>query len=105
MNSFCSKRISNLKLLLKYLVVPRGLASSGSLLSEEKKIVKFSHIYSNSININLILFNRRNIYGSSSNLLGMADIGGMCLSNHSCTLIKDNGLFSFLTTAHELGHL
>ncbi|RXM98653.1 A disintegrin and metalloproteinase with thrombospondin motifs 15 [Acipenser ruthenus] len=37
--------------------------------------------------------------------LGMADVGTMCDSKRSCSVIEDDGLPSAFTTAHELGHV
>ena len=35
--------------------------------------------------------------------LGMADVGTMCDTKRSCSVIEDDGLPSAFTTAHELG--
>jgi hypothetical protein len=39
------------------------------------------------------------------NTLGMADIGTICDPNKSCSVIKDEGLQSAYTVAHELGKI
>ncbi|KAG9351670.1 hypothetical protein JZ751_022921 [Albula glossodonta] len=42
---------------------------------------------------------------STCDTLGMADVGTMCDSKRSCSVIEDDGLPSAFTTAHELGHV
>lgn len=36
---------------------------------------------------------------------GLAELGTMCESKSSCSLVYDNGLSSAFTIAHELGHV
>ncbi|CAG02879.1 unnamed protein product [Tetraodon nigroviridis] len=53
-----------------------------------------------------ILFTRQDLCGASTcDTLGMADVGTMCDSKRSCSVIEDDGLPSAFTTAHELGHV
>lgn len=39
----------------------------------------------------------------SCDTLGVADVGTMCDTKRSCSVIEDNGLQAAYTTAHELG--
>jgi len=43
-------------------------------------------------------------YYSNCDTLGMAQMGGMCTSGRSCTIVEDDGLYSSITVAHEIGH-
>ncbi|KAA0701888.1 A disintegrin and metalloproteinase with thrombospondin motifs 8 [Triplophysa tibetana] len=53
-----------------------------------------------------ILFTREDICGHQScDTMGVADVGTMCDSKRSCSVIEDNGLQAAFTTAHELGHV
>uniref|UniRef100_A0A671NZW5 ADAM metallopeptidase with thrombospondin type 1 motif, 15b n=1 Tax=Sinocyclocheilus anshuiensis TaxID=1608454 RepID=A0A671NZW5_9TELE len=53
-----------------------------------------------------ILFTREDICGHQScDTLGVADVGTMCDTKRSCSVIEDNGLQAAYTTAHELGHV
>ncbi|XP_051548484.1 A disintegrin and metalloproteinase with thrombospondin motifs 15-like [Myxocyprinus asiaticus] len=53
-----------------------------------------------------ILFTKEDLCGSSTcDTLGMADVGTMCDTKRSCSVIEDDGLPSAFTTAHELGHV
>lgn len=53
-----------------------------------------------------ILFTREDICGHQScETLGVADVGTMCDTKRSCSVIEDNGLQAAYTTAHELGHV
>ncbi|KAJ8401712.1 hypothetical protein AAFF_G00376830 [Aldrovandia affinis] len=53
-----------------------------------------------------ILFTKQDLCGASTcDTLGMADVGTMCDSKRSCSVIEDDGLPSSFTTAHELGHV
>jgi hypothetical protein len=36
---------------------------------------------------------------------GLAELGTMCDTHRSCSIIKDSGLSSAFTIAHELGHV
>ncbi|KRT81997.1 hypothetical protein AMK59_4945, partial [Oryctes borbonicus] len=37
--------------------------------------------------------------------LGIAEVGGMCSESSSCAIVRDNGLSTSYTIAHEMGHL
>ncbi|XP_046444849.1 A disintegrin and metalloproteinase with thrombospondin motifs 9-like isoform X3 [Daphnia pulex] len=37
--------------------------------------------------------------------LGLAELGTMCDSSNSCSIVQDNGLSAAFTIAHELGHV
>jgi len=37
--------------------------------------------------------------------LGLAELGTMCDSASSCSIVQDNGLSAAFTIAHELGHV
>jgi hypothetical protein len=37
--------------------------------------------------------------------LGLAELGTMCDSSNSCSIVQDNGLSAAFTRAHELGHV
>uniref|UniRef100_A0A8C9WI54 ADAM metallopeptidase with thrombospondin type 1 motif, 15a n=1 Tax=Scleropages formosus TaxID=113540 RepID=A0A8C9WI54_SCLFO len=53
-----------------------------------------------------ILFTKQDLCGASTcDTLGMADVGTMCDSKRSCSVIEDDGMPSAFTTAHELGHV
>ncbi|KPP70278.1 A disintegrin and metalloproteinase with thrombospondin motifs 8-like [Scleropages formosus] len=53
-----------------------------------------------------LLFTREDICRHQScNPLGVADVGTMCDSKRSCSVIEDNGLQAAFTVAHELGHV
>ncbi|XP_030633968.1 A disintegrin and metalloproteinase with thrombospondin motifs 8 [Chanos chanos] len=53
-----------------------------------------------------VLFTREDICGHQScDTLGVADVGTMCDSKKSCSVIEDNGLQAAFTAAHELGHV
>ncbi|KAM4566886.1 A disintegrin and metalloproteinase with thrombospondin motifs 15 [Odontesthes bonariensis] len=53
-----------------------------------------------------ILFTKQDLCGATTcDTLGMADVGTMCDSKRSCSVIEDDGLPSAFTTAHELGHV
>ncbi|TRY98260.1 hypothetical protein DNTS_000607 [Danionella cerebrum] len=53
-----------------------------------------------------ILFTREDICGHQNcETLGVADVGTMCDSKRSCSVIEDNGLQAAYTAAHELGHV
>ncbi|XP_020008131.2 A disintegrin and metalloproteinase with thrombospondin motifs 8 [Castor canadensis] len=54
-----------------------------------------------------IMLTRQKFCGKEGkcNTLGMADIGTICDPNKSCSVIKDEGLQSAYTVAHELGHV
>ncbi|KPP66541.1 A disintegrin and metalloproteinase with thrombospondin motifs 15-like [Scleropages formosus] len=53
-----------------------------------------------------VLFTRQDLCGATTcDTLGMADVGTMCDSKRSCSVIEDDGLPSAFTTAHELGHV
>lgn len=36
---------------------------------------------------------------------GLAELGTMCDSHRSCSIVKDSGLSAAFTIAHELGHV
>ncbi|OCT72275.1 A disintegrin and metalloproteinase with thrombospondin motifs 8 isoform X1 [Xenopus laevis] len=53
-----------------------------------------------------ILLTRQDICGHEScDTLGVADIGTVCDTSKSCSVIEDNGLQAAYTLAHELGHV
>ncbi|XP_029768755.1 A disintegrin and metalloproteinase with thrombospondin motifs 8 [Terrapene carolina triunguis] len=53
-----------------------------------------------------VLLTRQDFCGHQScDTLGVADIGTMCDSNKSCSVIEDEGLQAAYTLAHELGHV
>ncbi|XP_051962950.1 A disintegrin and metalloproteinase with thrombospondin motifs 8-like [Xyrauchen texanus] len=53
-----------------------------------------------------ILFTREDICGHQScDTLGVADVGTICDTKRSCSVIEDNGLQAAFTTTHELGHV
>ncbi|KAG7471383.1 hypothetical protein MATL_G00123960 [Megalops atlanticus] len=53
-----------------------------------------------------ILFTKQDLCGATTcDTLGMADVGTMCDTKRSCSVIEDDGLPSAFTTAHELGHV
>jgi hypothetical protein len=41
----------------------------------------------------------------SVNILGLAELGTMCDTARSCSIVEDNGLGVAFTVAHELGHV
>lgn len=41
---------------------------------------------------------------TSCSTIGLAHMAGMCMSNRSCNINQDIGLFSAFTIAHEIGH-
>ncbi|XP_053421373.1 A disintegrin and metalloproteinase with thrombospondin motifs 1 [Nycticebus coucang] len=53
-----------------------------------------------------ILFTRQDLCGAQTcDTLGMADVGTVCDTGRSCSVIEDDGLQAAFTTAHELGHV
>ncbi|XP_028407987.1 A disintegrin and metalloproteinase with thrombospondin motifs 9-like [Dendronephthya gigantea] len=54
-----------------------------------------------------ILITRKNICRTKGNCetLGLAELGTMCDSARSCSIVEDNGLGVSFTVAHELGHV
>ncbi|KAK9754190.1 ADAM-TS Spacer 1 [Popillia japonica] len=47
----------------------------------------------------------KNVSSGICHTLGIAEVGGMCSESSSCAIVKDNGLSSSYTIAHEMGHL
>ncbi|XP_043232407.1 A disintegrin and metalloproteinase with thrombospondin motifs 9-like isoform X4 [Amphibalanus amphitrite] len=47
----------------------------------------------------------RNPQRQQCDTLGLAELGTMCDSKASCSIIQDNGLSAAFTVAHELGHV
>lgn len=39
------------------------------------------------------------------NTIGVADLGSMCNPNAGCSIVRDKGLSTSYTIAHELGHV
>uniref|UniRef100_T2M4C5 A disintegrin and metalloproteinase with thrombospondin motifs 9 n=1 Tax=Hydra vulgaris TaxID=6087 RepID=T2M4C5_HYDVU len=53
-----------------------------------------------------ILITRTNLCTNTKcDTLGLAELGSMCDSLRSCSIVEDNGLSAAFTIAHELGHL
>ncbi|KZS12935.1 No long nerve cord, isoform C [Daphnia magna] len=47
----------------------------------------------------------RNPQMQKCDTLGLAELGTMCDSSNSCSIVQDNGLSAAFTIAHELGHV
>ncbi|CAK8693253.1 unnamed protein product [Clavelina lepadiformis] len=52
-----------------------------------------------------ILLTKTDLCGDSCDTLGMAEVGAMCSSRHSCAVVEDDGLSASYTVAHEVGHV
>ncbi|XP_039254069.2 A disintegrin and metalloproteinase with thrombospondin motifs 4-like [Styela clava] len=52
-----------------------------------------------------VLLTRKDLCGDTCDTLGMADVGAMCSSKHSCAVVEDDGLSAAYTVAHEIGHV
>ncbi|KAM9829574.1 A disintegrin and metalloproteinase with thrombospondin motifs 1-like [Syngnathus typhle] len=53
-----------------------------------------------------MLFTRMNLCGPRyCDTLGLADVGTVCDPDSSCSIVKDDGLATAFTVAHELGHV
>lgn len=54
-----------------------------------------------------ILITRKNLCSLSNKCetLGLAELGSVCDTRRSCSVVEDNGLSVAFTIAHELGHL